>query len=65
MNRNAILACDPCGGRIEDFYKDTTHDPVTCVSPKGSFKTLKAGSNFTTDIDIELRNKLKAIKITN
>lgn len=63
MNRNAILACDPCGGRIEDFYKDTTHDPVICKSPKGSLKTLKAGSNFATDIDIELRNRLKAIKM--
>jgi hypothetical protein len=63
MNRNAILACDPCGGRIEDFYKDTTHDPVICKSPKGSLKTLKAGSNFATDIDIELRSRLKAIKM--
>ena len=61
--RNAILACDPSGGRIEDFYKDTTHDPVTCVSPKGSFKSLRASGNFATDIDIELRNRLKAIKM--
>lgn len=63
--RNAILACDPSGGRIEDFYKDTTHDPVTCNSPKGSFKSLRASGNFVnaTDIDIELRNKLKAIKM--
>jgi hypothetical protein len=36
---------------------------VICKSPKGSLKTLKAGSNFTTDIDIELRNRLKAIKM--
>ena len=63
MNRNAILACDPSGGRIEDFYKDTTHDPVMCLSPKGSFKTLRASGNFATDIDIELRNRLKAIKM--
>ena len=64
MNRNAILACDPSGGRIEDFYKDTTHDPVTCESPpKGSFKSLRASGNFATDIDTELRNRLKAIKM--
>ena len=36
---------------------------MICKSPKGSLKTLKAGSNFATDIDIELRNRLKAIKM--
>lgn len=36
---------------------------MTCVSPKGSFKSLRASGNFATDIDIELRNKLKAIKM--
>ena len=36
---------------------------MTCVSPKGSFKSLRASGNFATDIDIELRSRLKAIKM--